>query len=89
MIDILIHFCVQFKAKVIEFKINHFKNRDILKYSFTTRMVTTANDCLSMKVGFLNLRDKFDKFIDKDEVGGPNDQYQLLGAKTDAVAELW
>lgn len=75
-------------SKINEFKINHFKNTEILKNSFTVRMVSTSNDCIRLKNDFLNMRNKYDKFIDKDEIGGPNDQYEILGSKITKVSSL-
>ena len=51
--------------------------------------MTTSNDCYRLKECFLNIRNKYDKFMDKDEVGGPNDQYEKVGAKMIRVGDLW
>lgn len=80
-------FVLTLAGKIVEFKINHFKNTEILKNSFTVRMVSTSNDCLRLKNDFLNIRNKYDKFIDKDEIGGPNDQYEILGSKIEKVSD--
>lgn len=37
----------------------------------------------------INIREKFDKFIDKDEVGGPNDNYKRLANEFGNVASIW
>ena len=34
------------------------------------------------------MRNKYDKFMDKDEVGGPNDNYEILGNKILNVSDL-
>ena len=75
--------------KIIEFKINHFKNTEILQNNFTVRMVTISNDCIRLRECFLNIRNKYDKFMDKDEVGGPNDLYEKLGVKISNVSAIW
>ena len=77
------------KGKVIEFKITHLKNPENLKNNFLIRMITTSNDCLRMRDCFINIRNKYDKFMDKDEMGGPNDQYVKLGVKIIKVSDLW
>ena len=74
---------------MIEFKINHFKNTEILKNGFIVRMVTTSNDCIRLKECFIGIRNRYDKFIDKDEIGGPNDQYEKLGARVETVSDAW
>ena len=51
--------------------------------------MTTSNDCIRLKECFLNIRNKYDKFMDKDEVGGPNDQYEKLGVKIANVSAIW
>ncbi len=51
--------------------------------------VSTSNDCIRLKEYFLNIRNKYDKFIDSDEIGGPNDQYEILGARIASVSEIW
>ncbi len=37
----------------------------------------------------ISTRTKFDKFIDKDEIGGPNDHYQNLSYKLANLASIW
>jgi hypothetical protein len=37
----------------------------------------------------INTRTKFDKFIDKDEIGGPNDHYQNLSYILTCLATKW
>ena len=76
------------KEKIVEFKVNHFKNTSILKNNFLVRQITISNDCLRLKECLLNIRNKYDKFMDKDEVGGPNDLYENLGVKISQVSSL-
>ena len=82
-------FVVSLGGKVADFATNHFKNPDILKNAFSIRMVTTSNDCYRLRECFLNIRDKYDKYLDKDEVGGPNDPYETLGTRIKQVSEHW
>lgn len=82
------NFVVTLKSKLMLFREIHFKNTEVLKNSFTVRMVSTSNDCLRLKNDFLNIRNKYDKFMDDDEIGGPNDQYEILGANIFKVSEL-
>ena len=42
-----------------------------------------------MADNIINTRNKFDKFIDKDEIGGPNDHYQNLSYKLANLASIW
>lgn len=88
LLNQLSNFVGSLRSKIIEFRTNHFKDTEILKNSFTVRMVSTSNDCLRLKNDFLNIRNKYDKFIDKDEIGGPNDQYEILGSKIYKVSNL-
>ena len=37
----------------------------------------------------INVRTTYDKFIDKDEIGGPNDSYQNLSIKFGNIASTW
>lgn len=77
------------KAKVLEFKNIHAKNPSQIKGNFIARMVTMSNDCFRLKSCFLNIRDKYDKFMDRDEIGGPNDAYEGLANKILRVSDLW
>ena len=52
-------------------------------------MVACSNDAMRLRECFLDIRDRFDTFMDKDEVGGPNDQYKALGNKLAKVAQVW
>lgn len=88
LLNQLSNFVGALTAKIVEFKNIHFKNTEILKNSFTVRMVSTSNDCLRLKNDFLNIRNKYDKFMEQDEIGGPNDQYEILGTKINKVSEL-
>lgn len=88
LINQLSNFVEMLRIKINEFRINHFKDTEILKNCFTVRMVSTSNDCIRLKNDFLNIRDKYDKQIDLDEIGGPNDQYELLGSKIIQVSAL-
>lgn len=51
--------------------------------------MTISNDCIRLRDCFLNIRDKYDKFMDRDEVGGPNDAYEALGVKIIRVSDVW
>jgi hypothetical protein len=70
----------------MEFRVNHFKNTSILQNNFTIRMITISNDCIRLKDAILNVRNKYDKYMDKDEVGGPNDLYETMGVKISQVS---
>lgn len=37
----------------------------------------------------LNIRDRYDKFIDNDDIGGPNDVYKLLVQKIFDILNYW
>jgi len=76
------------RSKLFAFKDTHFKNTEVLKNMFTVRMVSSSNDCLRLKNDFLNIRNKYDKFMDDDEIGGPNDQYEVLGTMIFRVSDL-
>lgn len=60
-----------------------------LKRENNVLKVTTSNDCIRLRDCFLTIRDKYDKFMDRDEVGGPNDAYEALGLKIIKVSDIW
>ena len=77
------------KYRLLEFKTAHFRNTQILKNNFIIRMITISNDCARLREYFLNIRDRYDKFMDSDEKNGPNDQYARLGDKIMLIADNW
>lgn len=89
VISQLICFLDILKSRLVEFRAAHFRNTQILKNNFIVRMITTSNDCVRLKESFLSIRDRYDKFMDSDEKGGPNDQYTLLGVSVIRISDLW
>jgi hypothetical protein len=89
LIGQLSHFIDLLKGKVVEFRMSHSRNPQLLKENYIVRMVTTSNDCIRLRDCFLNIRDKYDKFMDRDEIGGPNDVYLSLGEKMLTVSDIW
>lgn len=84
----LSNFIDNLKGKVNEFKLLHNRSPEQIKANFIGRMVTISNDCIRLRDCFLNIRDKYDKFMDRDEVGGPNDAYEALGVKIIRVSDV-
>lgn len=88
VINQLNNFVEILKTKLLEFRAGHFRNTTILKNNFIIRMVTTSNDCVRLKESFVSIRNRYDKFMDKDEISGPNDQYERLGHKIMQIADF-
>ncbi|RNA29859.1 exocyst complex component 3 [Brachionus plicatilis] len=75
------------RGKLFDFKTCNSKPNEPSN-EIITRMIASSNDCLRLKSSILELRDRFDTFMDKDEIGGPNDKYELLGSKMTSLSEL-
>lgn len=88
MIEHLNGFIETLRGKIIEFKVGHFKNTTLLQNNFTIRMITISNDCIRLKETFLNVRNTYDRYMDRDEVGGPNDLYETMGVKISQVSSM-
>jgi hypothetical protein len=42
-----------------------------------------------MRDKFLSYRGEYDKLIDKDEIGGPNDEYQQIANRFTTLSYQW
>jgi len=87
MLNQLSNFTDNLKGKILDFKAIHYKNPEMIKGNFIGRMVTTSNDCIRLRDCILHIRDKYDTFMDKDEIGGPNDVYESIGNKIIRVSD--
>ncbi|CAF0747598.1 unnamed protein product [Brachionus calyciflorus] len=85
-VNLFNNFIDSLKDNVASFRAYHSKQTQSI--DFLVRMITTSNDCIRLRNYFISIRDRYDTFMDKDEVGGPNDVYELLGAKTIAISDL-